>query len=201
MEVAIKHLPSARGEICEGGFFAGCLRVNLDIYGLVVSPIDGEHAATVWNKSKKALGDAMSYNNGLANTKAMATAGSKLAAWALELRIAGFDDWYLPSRDELELLYRHFKPSATENYAWRHGDNPSSMPPGYPYTDDAPAQTTIANFAAGGADAFAPEWYWSSTQSASNPDSAWCQYFTNGDQYGTHEDYELRARAVRRVKI
>lgn len=44
---------------------------------------------------------------------------------------------------------------------------------------------------------FAKEWYWSSTQYS--PCYAWYQYFGGGSQNYDLKDYELRARAVRRV--
>ncbi len=49
------------------------------------------------------------------------------------------------------------------------------------------------------ANAFAREWYWSSTQSS--PDDAWFQVFADGFQGYDHKGYEGRARAVRRELI
>jgi len=49
----------------------------------------------------------LSFVDGLANTRAMAAAGSELAQRILDLRIAGRDDWYLPALDETERLYRN----------------------------------------------------------------------------------------------
>lgn len=50
-------------------------------------------------------------------------------------------------------------------------------------------------------DRFRPEWYWSNTQHASTSGFAWGQHFDYGDQGGSHESYEGRARAVRRVVL
>ena len=50
-------------------------------------------------------------------------------------------------------------------------------------------------------DLFEEEWYWSNTQHASNSHYAWYQHFNYGNQYDTIKDYELRARAVRRLAI
>ncbi|NHR08380.1 DUF1566 domain-containing protein [Chromobacterium haemolyticum] len=44
---------------------------------------------------------------------------------------------------------------------------------------------------------FEKDWYWASTQFS--PNYAWGQYFGVGTQYGTHKDFEFRARAVRRT--
>ena len=48
---------------------------------------------------------------------------------------------------------------------------------------------------------FQNAWYWSSEQYASNSDCAWCQYFGDGGQDSNGKSAELRARAVRRLKI
>jgi len=48
---------------------------------------------------------------------------------------------------------------------------------------------------------FKEEYYWSSEQHASDSDSAWCQYFYNGNQLYYIKDSKLRSRAVRRSSI
>lgn len=195
------QLPTVAGSPFGGGFFAGHLLVAGVAYALIVAPRgEGEHEEAPWSESSKAVPGARSFFDGLANTDAMADAGSELAKWARNLRIAGNDDWYLPSRDELEILYRSFKPTDEENYCWR-GDNPSSVPVGYAYSRDNPAQTSVEIFRAGGDEAFEEDWYWSSTQYAGDEASAWCQTFGNGIQGDGHKDTPLRARAVRRLKI
>lgn len=50
-------------------------------------------------------------------------------------------------------------------------------------------------------DGFANDWYWSSTQLADLYSYAWFQNFGYGSQSSYHMDYELRARAVRRIAI
>ncbi len=153
-------VPTIAGTPYGGGFYAGRILVGDHLFALIVAPKDGgEHDDTIWNKSLKAVTGAGSYFDGLANTRAMAEAGSKLAKWALGLTLNGESDWYLPSRDELEILYRNLKPGTGENYAWRNGDNPSSVPAGYPYTSSLPAQTDVSQFRAGGAEAFEEAWY------------------------------------------
>lgn len=184
----------------EGGYFAGLFALNGETYGLIVAPrAQGELEEATWGEYGKDLPAARHFNDGLANTQAMAEAGSDLARWMLALDINGFADWYLPSRDELELLYRHFKPTTETNWVYRHGENPSSIPMGYPYTAEEPSQTKLDGFQADAAEAFADEWYWSSTQGS--PDGAWGQYFGGGTQHGDRKYFELRARAVRRFKV
>lgn len=184
-----------------GGFYAGRIRIGDQVYALIVAPkADGEHAATTWIARNKSVPEALSYCDGLANTRAMADAGSKLAKWALDLRIGGNDDWYLPAQDELEVIYRNLKPSDNQNYCWaRSGINLSAIDPTRPYTPEVPAQTLAEAFQKGAEQAFDTGWYWTSTQHASHSDYAWSQHFNYGNQICHGKYGELRARAVRRL--
>jgi len=185
----------------DGGFFAGVFTIGTDRYGLIVSPkARGDLPNQPWGEYGQDIPKALSCNDGRANTYAMAEAGCTLAKTILALDIDGHTDWYLPSRDELELIYRHLKPTDQENYcSFRDGDNASSVPPGYPYTEASPAQTTAEAFRAGGEQALESSWYWASTQYS--PDGAWVQYFDVGLQDGDRKDGTYRARAVRRFLI
>ncbi len=198
--VTQQELP-ALGSAFAGGFFAGRINVDGRPFALIVAPkADGEKDDTVWNGAKKKVAGALSFFDGFANTAAMVEAGSKLASWARGLKIGGHDDWYVPSRDELELCYRNLKPTKEENYCYR-GDNPSSVPVGYAYMPDAPAQCEIAAFKKGGAESFDDVWHWSSTQCAGGVACAWIQGFSSGNQGGGRKDVNFRCRAVRRVAI
>lgn len=196
------NLP-AIGAPFAGGFYAGKFRIGEQAYALIIAPKDGgEHVDEAWSDKYDAVDGATSYNDGLANTEAMASAGSYLGNWARGLRIAGNDDWYLPSQDELELCYRNLKPSDNENYMYgRSGINVSALPPTYPYSETNPAQTGVAAFQEDGEQAFDGALYWTSTQRAASADYAWCQYFGSGNQVNDHKGGELRARAVRRLTI
>lgn len=193
----------AIGSPMDGGFYAGRIRIGEQAYALIVAPKgEGEHDDTIWIKNYQDVPGAKSYNDGLANTQAMAEAGSALAKWAQGLRIGGHDDWYLPSLDELEIIYRNLKPTTRENSCYaRSGINLSAVEPTAPYTPTFPVKTQAEAFQEGGEQAFASAWYWSSTQHASTSDSAWCQHFDHGSQYYGYKDYELRARGVRRLII
>jgi Protein of unknown function (DUF1566) len=179
------------------GFFVGVIDVKGDLFAIVVSPkAEGEKTGS-WLSPSANVPGAASYFDGLANTNALAEAGSELAAWARSVRIGGLDDWYIPSRDELELLYRHLKPTDDESSSFS-GDNPSSLPPGYPYGANH-TQTTVDAFKRSGPEALSPEWYWSSTQFSRN--NAWLQGFLNGTQDNDGKSWEARCRLVRRVLL
>jgi hypothetical protein len=185
----------------EGGIYTGNIRVGVDLYALITAPKDrGRHEPAAWNGSNNLVEKAYSFFDGAANTKAMASNGSAIAKWALALNIDGINDWYLPSRDELELIYRHFKPTARPNYyVYRNGENTNSVPKGSPYSGGSPAQTTTSCFREGNAEALANEWFWSSTQYSAH--LAWGQFFNEGCQDLTTKDSAGWAVAVRRVKV
>lgn len=92
------------GTALDGGFYAGHIRAGEQPFALIVAPkADGEPDNIAWNGSNKFVAGALSYCDGMANTLAMAEAGSKLAQWARSLLVAGFDDWYLPSQPWLKM--------------------------------------------------------------------------------------------------
>ena len=188
----------------QGGFFAGKINIGGHTYALIVAPKDeGERTDVQYNADyENEITGAKSFNDGLINTNAMADAGSDLAKWARGLQIGGFDDWYIPSQEELEVIYRNLKPTTEENSLYnRSGINPSAVPPTHPYTESEPAHTFATAFQDDGAEAFADTWYWTSTQHAAHSDSAWCQSFSYGSQSNFSKDFQLRARAVRRLVI
>jgi len=190
-------LPTVAGTPYQGGFYAGLLLVSGHMFALIVAPKAEGETQSQWIHDYTPVPGANSYCDGMANTVAMAEAGSELGNWARGLAIGGFTDWHVPARDQLEILYRVFKPTEEPNSVYRHGDNPSSALPGYPYTSAEPAQTSAPAFQAGGAEAFEEEWYWSSTQYSDG--CAWGQDFYGGYQGGYGKSYEGRVRAVRRL--
>jgi hypothetical protein len=193
-------LPATIGAALEGGFYGGQIRMGNAIYAICWAPKAQGDIKGAWLDSYTDVPGARSYFDSAANTQAMADAGSPIAKQILALDIDGVTGWSIPARDVLELAYRHLKPGTEENScSFRDGDNPSSVPAGYPYTDALPAQTEIEAFQKGGAEAFEERWYWSSTQYSDR--SAWGQYFFNGSQYGSGKSYEGRCRAVRLIQL
>lgn len=196
-------VPAAIGSPFEGGFYGGRITSHggKKIFAVVWAPKALGETTAIWLPSYKDVPNARSCVHSMDNTRAMADAGSPLAQWILGREINGHTDWCIPARDVLELAYRHLKPTTYKTGGYfRDGDNPSSIPGGYPYANgDAPVQTSVEAFRAGGAEAFEPEWYWSSTQYSSR--SAWFQAFSNGSQVYGGKDTEFRARAVRLIQL
>lgn len=189
----------AIGEACNGGFFAGLIRIGASTYGLIVAPKSTGETTGEWGP-RNTIDSARSFFDGPANSAVMADAGSDIARWAKALDINGHTDWYIPSRDELEICYRNLKPTDERNTCYS-GDNPSAYLPAHAYMPDTPTQTTVEHFAEDGAEAFEAEWYWTSTQYAGYASGAWGQYFGNGDQSFSDKGYQGRVRAVRRFLI
>lgn len=203
MKSSLTEIVPIIGTIMGGGFYAGRIVIEGQHYAIIVAPkAEGQQDDMCLLDDSIDLPTASSWNDGLGNTKALAESGSELAQWALGLRIGGFDDWYLPSVDELEILYRNLKPTTEENYVYnRSGLNLSAIEPTRPYTLTDPAQTQAALFKEGGSEAFTDRWYWSSTKHASYSGCAWLQDFSSGNQDYYYVCSGYRARAVRRLPI
>ena len=219
-----------------------------------VTSVDGSGTLTDWSimakfrviVAPKSSGESSSKQYKNANTGTIAAAGTlteglkatlalvadgnstvyPAAHFCNDLSIGGYSDWYLPARDELELIYRNLKPVTDNNYAVAnratgatpdyknlgslgdvantHGLNNNSDPQGVAYTTTVPGQTAVAAFQSGGAEAmtFGSNRYWSSTEYSTS--AAWNQIYDPGGP-GRHNDASKNAsvyvRAVRRSII
>ena len=203
-------------------------------FKIILAPKSGGENASIQykNANTAAPAECFTLTNGPAATAAMVAADSStvypLAHWAKSLNdsngglgLAGYTDWYIPARDELELVWRNLKPVTNDNYTTAdrpdadaytrdanlddltqaHGTNRHSDPVGAAYTAGSPAQTSVAAFQTGGAEAmtFGSAYYWSSSEFSAT--GAWYQgYHTSGPggQYDGSKANGFRARAVRR---
>lgn len=178
-----------------GGFVTSIYQQDGQRYLLITAgaahELEGE-----WGEYGTKIDGADSMTDSRANTEAMAAAGSELAQKVLALDIGGFTDWAIPARDVQELQYRNLKPTTDQNYCWsRDGENHNSVPVGELYSKESPAQTAVAAFQAGGAEAFKPRWYWSSSQRSA--DIAFYMRFDGGSQGYYAKVLELSVRPVR----
>ncbi|WP_411835668.1 DUF1566 domain-containing protein [Pseudomonas chlororaphis subsp. aurantiaca] len=201
MSAAAQAVPAATipeiGQPYGGGFFSGITRDPETGKRYLNITAGAEHELVgAWGEYGVKIKGADSFTDGLANTEAMSASGSELAKQVRALRIGGHDDWAIPARDQQELQYRHFKPTTESNWQYaRSGDNPNSEPVGLLHTEDSPAQTALAAFQEGGAEAFKPRAYWSSTQRSAY--NAFLMHFGDGNQTNFGKDHELRVRPVR----
>ena len=187
----------AIGQAYGGGFVTGITRDPATGKRYLNITAGAEHELVgKWGEYGVKIEGADSFTDSLANTQAMAAAGSELAAKVLALSIGGHNDWAIPARDVQELQYRHFKPTTEENWEnSRNGDNPHSEPVGQLYSAETPLQTVHTAFQEGGAEAFRDTWYWSSSQRSA--DIAFLMTFGDGLQYSDVKLFELRVRPVR----
>lgn len=215
------------GDAVGGGYYAGKIIDNGVTYGLIVAPkASGESGTTLTYKNSNdgTIAACITLTDGPGATAAMVSAGNSAtypaAHYCAGLSIGGYDDWYLPARDELEVIFRNLKPGAGNNstgdrskssYVYTnggnsddqagddHGVNRHSDPTGAAYTTGNPAQTGVAAFQGAGAEAFTAANYWSSSEYSTA--FAWYQYFSSGGQYDTSKGNAYRVRAVRRFAL
>lgn len=197
-----------------GGYYAGRISIDGEIYALVVAPasVGGQTTSGLrWKTSNTGTSGTFSLNDGWVNTQSMVAAGISLhpaAQFCKNLTIGGYNDWYLPSVNELEVAYRNLKPSTIGNYVSEGpngstGYNPDSIPVGTAYTTSNPSRTNVSAFIEGGAEAFyTSNHYWTSTQLSSNPGPfAWAQSFAHGQQDFLSKNTPYFVRGFRRVLI
>ena len=187
----------AIGQPFGGGFFTGIIKdLETGKRSLIITAGAAHELKGAWGEYGEKINGADSLTNSRANTEAMAVAGSELAQQVLALDIGGFTDWAIPARDVQELQYRHFKPTARENWATgRDGENANSLPVGLLYSDESPTMTVVECFIEGQQEAFQPTWYWSSSQRSA--DTAFYMIFDAGHQGYFDKSTELRVRPVR----
>jgi len=201
MKSTIAEIIPAIGTPMEGGHFGGIINVSGTHKGVIWAPKREGEISSILLPSGKLIEGAGSPCDCIANMKALLEAGSPAARRVAEMKINGFQDWVIPSRDVLELGYRHCKPTDRQSYcSWRDGENPSSIPPGWLYTESTPGMTTLEAFQEGGAEAFDEDWYFSSTVLPSGR-TAFCQNFYDGYQNSNFLSAECRVRAVRLIQL
>lgn len=198
-------LPMPIGTAYGGGFFAGQINVSGTKYNLVVSPkASGQNSGRTWGVYGTSTG-IKSVINGPTNSASLAALGAtyQAAVFCEGLTIGGYTDWYLPAKNELEVLYYFLKPTTAANYT-SSGSNANAVSPepiSTNYTSGSPAQTGAGiGFRTGETEAFDSNDYWTSTEG--DPYGAFTQSFVLGLQY----DYSNKTnnnfvRAVRRVAV
>lgn len=200
----IQTLPSI-GDAYEGGFFAGFISHTANgvaTHGLIVAPSASGYngqATLQWKTSNTSTAGTSSDFNGSVNSANMNNASHPAAFYCEGLSIGGYSDWYLPARYELDIAYENLKPTtATNNTSF--GINAYSVPARtVNRTSGAPAQTSVAAFRTGGAQAFVADYHWSSTEDSAT--DAWLLSFGDGAQYYYDKVAYTYVRAFRKFTL
>lgn len=200
----------AIGAAYEGGFFAGTISHTdngVATHALIVAPAatgasgSGYTITTnlQWKTTNTTTAGTTSSFDGAANSANMNNASHPAAQFCEGLSIGGYTDWYLPARYELDIAYENLKP-VTDSNSTSWGINPYSVPERtVNRTAGAPAQTSVAAFQSGGAEAFVAGGHWSSTEGASA--FAWELGFVNGVQVNGSKANLRRVRAFRKLAL
>jgi hypothetical protein len=202
------------GSAFGGGFFAGQIGVSgVATHNLVVGPTSSGQFIGAWNTTSTTTAGTDSVIDGPANTAAMIAAGAAThpcGNFCNNAVIGGFSDWYMPAKNEMEVCYFNLKPNTNANNT-SSGINPNAVPArasNYPGGSPAsnPAQTSVAAFQTGGAEAFTtagnPGDYWNSTQHLTIPTRAYLTRMNFGGQYSDGKAVPVfTVRAVRRVAV
>ena len=199
--------PTTIGQAYGGGFYAGKISTTADgvaTHYLIVAPKAlGENSGRTWGVYGTTTG-ITSDINGPTNSASLAALGAsyEAAKFCEDLTIGDYSDWYLPAKNELEVLYYFLKPTTTANYTGS-GSNANAVSPepiSTNYTSGSPAQTSAGiGFRTGETDAFASAYYWSSTEDSAG--NAWFQRFSTGLQDLPNKGNSYYVRAVRRIAV
>ena len=197
----------AIGESYAGGFFAGQISTagnGVADYNLVVGPKASCQSDLTWKTSNTTTAGTDSVINGPANSAAMDNANHPAAQFCESRTVGGFTDWYMPAKNELEIVYFNLKSTTAANNT-SSGINPNAVPArASNYTSDgAPTQTSAAIFQyPSGAEYMDRTGFQSSTEFSAT--QKWAQSWASGAsgfQYGRNKVYSDIVRAVRRVAV
>jgi hypothetical protein len=219
------------GSSLGGGYYAGQMLINSQVYNLIVAPkATGETSLQYRVNTNAESNPSISQllNDGKTITDTYNDASHPAFQWAKSLNIGGFTDWYIPGRDELEVISRNLAVKqigasnsrpiqdgplnniTTDDFATSSGVNQNSVPLGYFYSTQAANTVTSAplfNSKAGylGSEALSFPSYWAATESSTNNSNAWTVTTgygsgTNSGTQGTSAKNVVGwARAVRKV--
>lgn len=194
--------PAEIGDTFGGGYYAGLLSTSADgvpTHILVVAPKTTGETLLAYNLNATSDPGAVSVFDGFTNTTNIADADHPAAQFCKNLSIGGYTDWYLPSIEELDILYKNLKP--TESNSTSFGTNNYSVTKSSSnYVTARPGLVNNPIFRSGGAEALQDWYYISSTQGSSTNRVSGIR-FDNGSRSLTalFKDEQNNVRAIRKV--
>ena len=198
-------LPTVIGQAYGGGYYAGQIGVSsVATHYLIVGPVSSAQSSSKTYKTTNSSDSTpTSVIDGPSNSTTINDAAHPAAEFCEAVTAGGFTDWYMPAKNELEVCYYNLKPTTDSNLTSPgSGINANAVPSrGSNYTSGTPAQTSVAIFQTGNAQAFGSGGYWSSSQSTTNGGRAWKQFFYSGYQFTDSKNAADSVRAVRRVAV
>ncbi len=203
------------GEFYNGGYMAGYINDGGIIYRIILAPKIGGESTGLWNNGA-GFGNAgaFSLTNGLLNTNLLVSNGAgnyPAAKFCADLDIYQYNDWYLPAREELELVIRNLlNPQGITGNRDNSGGNGSdgkpqgynaySVPPRLGFPEEESGYSANTDFLPGGSEAL-DGYYWTST--ALQGSVIWYQNTTIGQFAASAFDPNnvFNVRAVRRERV
>ena len=101
-------IPTRIGQLAGGGTFAGVMRIHNRCYALVVSSKQYEVDRLFSNENRIPL--LTSQCDGFTNTQQLYSDRRPAVAYCVALEANGYNDWYLPSLNEIRLCFVNLKP-------------------------------------------------------------------------------------------
>lgn len=201
-------VPTVIGEAFRGGYYAGKIATGgggvATHYLVVADKSVGQSTTLKWSAPQVSTG-VTSVINGPTNSASLAALGYPMATFCENLNTGGYTDWYMPAKNELEVLYYFLKPGTTSNWT-ASGSNANAVSPepiSTNYTAGSPAQTSATSFRTGASSQeFSTVFYFASTEF--NANDAWAQTFNDGTQSNANKTLDFlgwAVRAVRRVAV
>ena len=204
-------IPTRIGQECHGGTFAGFNRIGNTVYSLIVAPKHTETIASL-KTSYPATLNTTSVIDGKTNSQAMNGPEHPAVHYISSLNTNGYNDWYLPSHNELELAYRNLKPSSTISRSSftsiqsaifeENGRNTTSIPTGAQYNAHNPVQTIVHHCLENNKESFGLSYYFR-TSTLAPRSSTWSlvRCFANGDIEPRQNTSKSAIRPFRREPV
>ena len=118
-------LPTTLGESYGGGYYIGTILVGSITYYLIVSPGGSLENGFLpspcrWKTTLSDSPGTSDYRDGYTNTYNMNNTTHPAAYYCTGLTIGGYNDWYLPAIEELQLMYnnRSYMPNVPPQGCW-----------------------------------------------------------------------------------